>query len=52
MDVLDKEQDKEQEILNLLKKKKVYPGSGFGSVTVNLQNHKITYIERKEHIRI
>lgn len=54
MDVLNKEQDKDKdkEILNLLKGKKAYPESGFGSVTVNLQNHKITHLEKKETIKI
>ncbi|MCR4293635.1 MAG: DUF2292 domain-containing protein [Candidatus Kuenenia sp.] len=53
MDGLDKEQEqeKDKEMLNLLKGKKAYPESGFGSITVNLHNHKITHLEKKETIK-
>ena len=40
------------ELISILKTTHAYPESGYGSVTVNLQGHKITHIEKKESIKI
>lgn len=40
------------ELISMLKATHAYPESGYGSVTVNLQGHKITHIEKKESIKI
>lgn len=42
----------EDKILKQLKEARIYPESGYGSVTINVQGHKIVNVEKKESIKL